>query len=154
MKKGRKKIPANIQFEKSQEDDLLMKSLLASIPEFPGVKEDDKESVDIPQTPKRKSRRAKLSDSSQAPDAVLDLHGKTREEAIMMVQNFVMLGHHQQLRTLLIITGKGRRSGSDGPILRQSVQAWLKRNGSPYIRDYAAAPAHHGGSGAIWVNLL
>ena len=44
------------------------------------------------------------------PDEELDLHGKTQEEAIRMVQNFLLVSHRQKLRHVLIITGKGLES--------------------------------------------
>ncbi len=152
MKKKSKADPlAKIHFETSQDDDL-MKSLMESIPNCLDVKKDDQEELDS-LMPLKKPKRAKPSDSSQSPDAELDLHGKTREEAIMMVQNFIMDSYQKKLRTLLIITGKGYRS-KRGPVLKQAVQSWLKRNGTPYIDNFSPAPAKHGGSGAIWINLL
>jgi len=87
------------------------------------------------------------------PDAELDLHGKTREESIMMVQNFVMTCHANQFRTALIITGKGHHSGNQGPVLKREVQLWLERNGKQYLKDFHTAPGRFGGSGAIWLNI-
>jgi DNA-nicking Smr family endonuclease len=87
------------------------------------------------------------------PDAELDLHGKTQEEAIRMVQNFLLTGHRQKLHEVLIITGKGLNSGEQGPVLREAVQRWLQRNGARFAKSYGPAPARHGGGGAIWVSL-
>ncbi len=87
------------------------------------------------------------------PDSELDLHGKTLEEAIAMVQNFLLVSHEQRLRSVLIITGKGRNSGEGGPVLQQAVYRWLERNGSRFARDFHHAPARLGGEGAIWVTL-
>ncbi len=87
------------------------------------------------------------------PDSELDLHGKTLEEAIAMVQNFLLVSHGQRLRSVLIITGKGHNSGEGGPVLKQAVYRWLERNGSRFARDFHHAPARLGGEGAIWVTL-
>lgn len=87
------------------------------------------------------------------PDGELDLHGKTQEEAIGMVQNFVMVSHRQRLRHILIITGKGKNSGQHGPVLGQAVFHWLERNGDRYVRDFIQAPPRLGGAGAIWITL-
>lgn len=87
------------------------------------------------------------------PDSELDLHGKTQEEAIRMVTNFLMTTSRQRLRHVLIITGKGNRSGPGGPVLRTAVQHWLERNGKSFVKGFRPAPPEHGGDGAIWVEL-
>ena len=81
------------------------------------------------------------------------LIGKTLEEAIMIVQNFLITCHSQQLQTGLIITGKGLNSGNQGPVLKKGVEHWLKRNGNPYLRNFHESPPRFGGSGAIWLNF-
>ena len=101
----------------------------------------------------RKKKQASPYNTVSRPDQELDLHGKTREEAIMMVQNFVMKCHANQFRTALIITGKGHNSGNQGPVLNKEVKHWLERNGKPYLRDYHDALPRFGGSGAIWLNF-
>lgn len=87
------------------------------------------------------------------PDGELDLHGKTQEEAIRMVQNFLLTSHRQKLREVLIITGKGLNSGEGGPVLREAVNNWLERNGGRFAKSFGWAPSRHGGDGAIWVSL-
>lgn len=89
----------------------------------------------------------------QEPDAELDLHGKTQEEAIHMVQNFLLVSHRKRLRHVLIITGKGLNSGEEGPVLKQAVRRWLERNGGRYMTGYVHAPPRLGGEGALWVWL-
>ena len=70
-----------------------------------------------------------------------------------MVQNFVMTCHAKELRSALIITGKGRKSGEHGPVLKREVQLWLERNGKQYLRDFLQAPPRFGGSGAICLDF-
>ena len=106
-----------------------------------------------PLNPSLKKPRTSPTDAVSRPDAELDLHGKTREESIMMVQNFVMTCHANQFRTALIITGKGHHSGNQGPVLKREVQLWLERNGKQYLKDFHTAPGRFGGSGAIWLNI-
>lgn len=86
-------------------------------------------------------------------DDSLDLHGKTREEAIAMVQNFLLKAHKNHLRQVLIITGKGLGSGPEGPVLREAVWNWLERNGKQFAHLFDWAPPSLGGQGAIWVKL-
>ena len=97
--------------------------------------------------------RAESRGTPDSPDAELDLHGKTLEEALRMVGNFLQTSHRRKLRILLIITGKGHHSGATGPVLREAVFRWLERNGAPMIRFLGWAPPRHGGDGAIWVEL-
>ena len=123
---------------------------------FDGISDipDKEPPVEIPlskASPKKK--QASPYNTFSRPDQEMDLHGKTREEAIMMVQNFVMTCHANQFRTALIITGKGRNSGNQGPVLNKEVKHWLERNGKPYLRDYHDALPRFGGSGAIWLNF-
>ena len=96
--------------------------------------------------------RRRFSDDVE-PDEELDLHGKTQEEAIRMVQNFLLVSHRQKLSHVLIITGKGKNSGQAGPVLGRAVFHWLERNGAPYVRDFIQAPPRMGGDGAIWITL-
>ncbi|MEE8434841.1 MAG: Smr/MutS family protein [bacterium] len=101
---------------------------------------------------RRGETRRRFSDDVE-PDEELDLHGKTQEEAIRMVQNFLLVSHRQKLRHVLIITGKGKKSGQEGPVLGRAVFHWLERNGARYVRDFIQAPPRMGGAGAIWITL-
>ena len=103
--------------------------------------------------PARPRRPAQPLKDEQEPDSELDLHGKTQEEAIRMVQNVLLVSHRQRLRHVLIITGKGHHSGDAGPVLKDTVYRWLERNGGRFVRAILRAPARHGGDGAIWVTL-
>ena len=143
-------LPSGITFEESEQNDALMEKIFAGLDKVP----DKEPALGIPPSEySLKKPRTSPADSVSSPDAELDLHGKTREEAIMMVQNFVMTCHVNQFRTALIITGKGHHSGNQGPVLKREVQLWLERNGKQYISDFHTAPARFGGSGAIWLNI-
>lgn len=103
--------------------------------------------------PERQPSRPSRMETERDPDAELDLHGKTQEEAIHMVQNFLLTSYHRKLRHVLIITGRGHNSGAGGPVLRDAVYRWLELNGDRFAKAFAWAPARHGGEGAIWVVL-
>jgi DNA-nicking Smr family endonuclease len=85
-------------------------------------------------------------------DATLDLHGLTQSEAHAAVQGFVARAAERGRRTLLIVTGKGRRDGVG--VLKSALPRWL--NEAP-VRDdilaLAEARPEHGGSGAFYVLL-
>jgi DNA-nicking Smr family endonuclease len=106
--------------------------------------------------PDQKSKPAKIKTSRKAfqsytaPDETLDLHGKNRQEALMLVENYVHYGTLHGLDSLLIVTGKGNRSQA-GPVLKQIVEQWLVKNGKKYIAQVREAPPRWGGNGALWV---
>ena len=139
-----------LAFEESEQDDSFMQGIFDEISDVP-----DKEPVlEIPVDKSyQKKKQASTNNTLLIPDQELDLHGKTLEEAIMIVQNFLITCHSQQLQTGLIITGKGLNSGNQGPVLKKGVEHWLKRNGNPYLRNFHEAPPRFGGSGAIWLNF-
>ena len=141
---------SSLTFEESDHQDSLMEKIFDGICDIP-----DKEApLKIPlSNASTKKKHASPYHTVSRPDQELDLHGKTREEAIMMVQNFVMTCHANQFRTALIITGKGRNSGNQGPVLNKEVKHWLERNGEPYLHDYHDALPRFGGAGAIWLNF-
>ena len=143
-------LPSRLTFEESEQNDALMEKIFAGVDDVP----DKEPAPEIPPSESSlKKPRTSPTDSVSSPDAELDLHGKTREESIMMVQNFVMTCHANKFRTALIITGKGHHSGNQGPVLKREVQLWLERNGKQYLKDFHTAPGRFGGSGAIWLNI-
>lgn len=143
-------LPSRLTFEESEQNDALMEKIFAGVDDVP----DKEPALEIPLSESfLKKPWTSPADSVSRPDAELDLHGKTREESIMMVQNFVMTCHANQFRTALIITGKGHHSGNQGPVLKREVQLWLERNGKQYLKDFHTAPGRFGGSGAIWLNI-
>lgn len=143
-------LPSRLIFEESEQNDALMEKIFAGVDYVP----DKEPALEIPPSETSlKKTRTSPTHAVSSPDAELDLHGKTREESIMMVQNFVMTCHANQFRTALIITGKGHHSGNQGPVLKREVQLWLERNGKQYLKDFHTAPGRFGGSGAIWLNI-
>ena len=143
-------LPSRLTFEESEQNDALMEKIFAGVDDVP----DKEPALEIPPSESSlKNPRISPADAVSRPDAELDLHGKTREESIMMVQNFVMTCYANQFRTALIITGKGHHSGNQGPVLKREVQLWLERNGKQYLKDFHTAPGRFGGSGAIWLNI-
>lgn len=147
----RKKSKSSIlTFQKSDQNGALMKHIFENLEDVP-----DKESStekNIHQNSIKKSRSS-VRNSIKRPDDEIDLHGKTREEAIKLVQNFVIDCYQKNLSSALIITGKGHHSSEKFPILKREVRLWLEREGDAYIADFHEAPPRFGGSGAIWLNF-
>ena len=103
---------------------------------------------------------ARMSRGKLAPEARIDLHGMTLAEAQPELTGFILTAQMQGLRLVLVITGKGRRGGDDGPIpqrhgvLKHQVPQWLRQPplGSAVLQ-VAEAHFRHGGGGAYYVYL-
>lgn len=86
-------------------------------------------------------------------EARVDLHGLTQRQAYSLLLHFVQSAQYRGLRHVLVITGKGASSGSDG-VLRQAVPHWLAT--VPFrlcVNAFESAARHHGGHGALYVRL-
>ena len=107
----------------------------------------------------RKTHR-RLTAGKVRPEARIDLHGMTTAHAHTALTSFILSARARGLRTVLVITGKGRRDLSDDPvprphgILRHEVPRWLSL--APLASSVLQiVPAHrrHGGDGAYYVHL-
>lgn len=96
-------------------------------------------------------RRRRLSRERDPIEARIDLHGFGRFEAEDQLRGFLVGCQMRGLRSVLVITGQGRRGGG---VIRASVHEWLT---GPRLRGVVSgfAPAHqrHGGDGALYVTL-
>jgi DNA-nicking Smr family endonuclease len=95
-------------------------------------------------TPDRRTLE-NLKRGRMRPEARLDLHGMTREEAFAELSNFVARSQTRGVRVALVITG---RSG----VLRQEVPRWMERSDiRPRILGHSEAKPRDGGVGALYV---
>lgn len=96
-------------------------------------------------------RQRRLSRERDPIEAKIDLHGFGRFEAEDELKSFLHRCQMRGMRSVLVITGQGRRGGG---VIRASVNDWLT---SPTMRGVVSgyAPAHrrHGGDGALYVTL-
>lgn len=93
-------------------------------------------------------------------EAVLDLHGRTEDDAFDLVDDFIPRCYNQGKRCVIIITGKGLSVHADADIfaekgvLRKRVPQWLNM---PRLRSMILVYKHPseklGGSGAIYILL-
>ncbi|MGK0289932.1 MAG: DNA-nicking Smr family endonuclease [bacterium] len=112
-------------------------------------KEDDRQFQDLSNQKKKK----RYIPRDFEPDDRLDLHGETSSSAISKVQNYILYASRRKLDAILIITGKGLHSGSEGAILRDRVWNWLERNSADTVNRFQWAPSFLGGNGAILLFL-
>ena len=87
------------------------------------------------------------------PCSILDLHGKTSEEAISILEGFLKNARSRGLSIVLVIVGKGKHSEEGKGILNELVHNWLRKSGSRYICSFEKAPTRLGGEGAILIKL-
>ncbi len=103
----------------------------------------------------------RLRKGKMRPDARLDLHGMTADQAHGELVAFIHRCHAAGKRLALVITGKGNTTRDEGGImptrqglLRHSLPHWLDApHLRPMILEITPAHARHGGGGAYYVYL-
>lgn len=120
-----------------------------------------KRSPDLQAEPLDRSWQKRLRRGRMDVDMTLDLHGMTQDNAYSALMRAMERAVQQQLRIVLVITGKGApKTQADHAdsrprgVLRQHVPIWL--NDSRFAGHvFAVRPAHptHGGGGAFYILL-
>lgn len=111
-----------------------------------GVTDKDKAAAEYEERAKMESREYLRT---MRPEARIDLHGLTRDEAWNKLNSFVNDCIRRGLKKILIIHGKGNHSHGSDPVLGQMVRTFIEQNknlGSSGHPDRAM-----GGTGATWV---
>jgi DNA-nicking Smr family endonuclease len=97
-------------------------------------------------------RMRQLRQGHLVPDGRLDLHGLHRDQALEKVRWYLQDAAWQGLRTILVITGRGKNS-PEGPVLREAVARYLNAGGDGLVLEWGLAPQRFGGEGALVVFL-
>lgn len=105
-----------------------------------------------PARPLAVNRLRQLRTGAIRIDLELDLHGLTREEALVSLAHFIMGAYNRAQKAVLVITGKGNNSPGE-PVLQGAVSSWLREAGKGMVAEFAPAPRQMGGSGAFVVFL-
>ncbi|WP_150123535.1 DNA endonuclease SmrA [Halotalea alkalilenta] len=93
----------------------------------------------------------KLSHGRYAIEAQLHLQRRALEQCRRELFAFIRDAHSHQLRSLLIVHGRGREDASPANVLRSYVAKWLAQFDE--VQAYCSAQARHGGLGACYVVL-
>ena len=93
----------------------------------------------------------KLKQGKYSQEARLDLHRMTVETARAEVFDFIKECASYELRSLIIIHGKGSHSKADVALLKSHVNKWLPDMGE--VLAFCSAQPQHGGMGAVYVML-
>ncbi|MCI5113121.1 MAG: Smr/MutS family protein [Marivita sp.] len=102
-----------------------------------------------------KMKRGKL-----VPEARIDLHGMTLDQAHPALTKFILTACARGFRLVLVITGKGERDDPHDPmprqrgVLKRQVPMWLRMAPlGTVVMDVTEAHIRHGGGGAFYVYL-
>ena len=87
---------------------------------------------------------------NKKPDAVLDLHGLTQDEAWESLEQFFRKSRARGFEKVLLIHGKGNHSKNEG-ILKELCRKFIEY--CPFAGASGRNSASNGGSGATWVLL-
>jgi DNA-nicking Smr family endonuclease len=82
----------------------------------------------------------------------IDLHGLSRVEAKDALVEFITAARKNDLRCVLVVTGRGLGSPQGVSVLRQALPRWLTR--APlraHVLAFCTAQRHDGGPGAFYV---
>lgn len=95
-----------------------------------------------------------LRQGCPAPQATLDLHGRTAAVARDFLTRFVGNGVAAGKVCVLVVHGRGLHSESDGPVLKNVVVELLSsKSMAPFVLAFASAPRALGADGATLVRL-
>jgi len=111
-----------------------------------GVQDKDGEDKDKQISAQEKRRRLR----NKKPDAELDIHGKTRDEAWQELETFFGNAKEKGYEKIVVIHGKGNHSPGES-VLKRVVMDFIER--CPFAGESGKGKTTAGGEGATWVLL-
>jgi DNA-nicking Smr family endonuclease len=121
----------------------------ASVSEIDNVSHEETVSYTAPGV--QYSVLSKLRKGFFGVQAELDLHGLNGETAKKELSIFLHRSVTSGYRCVQIIHGKGYRSSDDHPVLKNSINRWLRQYKD--VQAFCSAMPRHGGAGAVYVLL-
>ena len=108
--------------------------------------------------PLDRRQKKRLARGTEPIDARIDLHGRTQAQAHVALLQFLRRAQGEGAKYVLVITGKGRMSASDGSretgVLKRQVPQWLRLpEFRAYVIGFEDAHVGHGGEGALYVRV-
>ena len=105
--------------------------------------------------PRPEKRRATSPEPKPgpAPRPSLMLRKLRLVTALHRLETFIVGQRHKGTPEVMVVVGRGHRSGEGGPVISPAVQEWC--DGHPaLVRRWDFAPANEGGGGALilWLN--
>jgi DNA-nicking Smr family endonuclease len=93
----------------------------------------------------------RLRNGKYSIQAELDLHGYTQEQARSEIVLFIAAAKNTHRFCVRIIHGKGRKTANRSPILKTSVNHWLRQH--QHVLAFCSSQINDGGAGAVTVLL-
>lgn len=87
------------------------------------------------------------------PEVTLDVHGLTTSQAIRTLDSLLDGASDSNVRTLLVVHGRGLHSGPGGPVLGEAIVEHLTRLRATRVLALCSAPSRWGGAGALLIRL-
>ena len=150
----------------NEEEHALWTGFTRSITPLRAAKTTDKAGVEpnaaaaksLPLAPFERRLKQRVARGRDAIDARIDLHGMTQNEAHVALLRFLRRAQSDGARIALVVTGKGRRTTTDGAsesgVLRRQVPMWLALpEFRPFVVGFEEAHVSHGGQGALYLRL-
>ena len=139
--------PKHIKYKANLENPILPKADSCLPGKFFPLKMNNKSDID-------ERTRKKMDSGEIAIDAILDLHNQTLDGAFSLLVQFIDQCFKLSKRMLLVITGKGNRSGESLTTIKKEFLVWVNE---PHIRNkiirFSQAHRKHGGGGAFYILL-
>lgn len=97
---------------------------------------------------------ARLRNGQYSPEAHVDLHGMNARQAYDALVLFIKNAYQRGLRTVVVVTGRGKNSPDGIGVLRGMLQRWLCREPlKRVVLAFCTAKPGDGGPGAVYVLL-
>ena len=101
-----------------------------------------------------KRMKLKLKRGLIRPETKIDLHGKTLSEAKKSLSHFIKSSINNNIRCILVITGKKKTLNGSKGLIRENLPLWLKENELfNYILFHCYAIKKDGDDGARYILL-
>ena len=111
-----------------------------------GVTDKDKAAHEYEERTKMESREYLRT---MKPEARIDLHGLTRDQAWERLSGFVSACVSRGMKKILIVHGKGNHSNGSDPVLGPMVRTFIEQH--PHLGSSGHPDHNQGGNGATWV---
>jgi DNA-nicking Smr family endonuclease len=96
----------------------------------------------------------KLKRGDFAVQGHVDLHGLLKDEAKLMLEQFLAQSRQQGKRCVLVVTGRGLHSKDQVPVLKEALKRWMNTaRFARHVLAFSSARQHDGGAGAVYVLL-
>ncbi len=143
-----KKPKPRARFTRADERAVIDESMRANIDE---LEEDNAEFLRFHRPSVGRRTMRMLSRGNYSVQDEIDLHGMTQDEAHERLKAFIERSATSGKLCVRVVHGKGLGSGLRGPVLKRSVNRWLRRWDT--VLAFVSTPAVDGGTGAVYVLL-